>query len=298
MRPSPRRERIPVLVVSGFLGSGKTSLVRHLLDDAARRGIRAAVVSNELGELGVDAELLAGRPGDYVEIAGGCVCCKLSDELVATLAALRERANPDRILIETSGAALPYDTQLHLWRDPVRRFVEDDVAVVVVNAEQLAQGRDTGDTFAQQVSSADLLLLNQIDRVPAASLPALEEKLRAFEPEAPILRAAHGRIDPELLFPPDLEGLRALRRERGAAPSPHVHEDYVADIVELPADLDESTLLARLRALRAVRIKGFAQTRAGARLVQGVGTRIELRTPERPPPPELLGRVVAIRKNA
>ena len=118
-------DRIPVLLISGFLGSGKTTLVRHLLDDARAHGVRAAVVSNELGELGVDAELLAGRPDDYVELTGGCVCCKLSDELVATLESLRRRARPDRILIETSGAALPYDTQLQLWRDPVRDWVAD-----------------------------------------------------------------------------------------------------------------------------------------------------------------------------
>jgi cobalamin biosynthesis protein CobW len=291
-------ERIPVLVVSGFLGSGKTSLVRHLLDDAARRGIRAAIVSNELGELGVDAELLAGRPGDYVEIAGGCVCCKLSDELVATLVALRERAKPDRILIETSGAALPYDTQLHLWREPVRQFVEDDVAVVVVNAEQLAEGRDLGDTFAQQVSSADLLLLNQIDRVAPDALPALEAKLRGFEPEAPILRASHGRVDPDLLFPPDARSLRDARRAAAAAPAPHTHEDFAAEILEMQGGLDTDALLARLHAFGAVRIKGFVATPDGVRLVQGVGSRIELRLPEREPPREMVGKVVVIRRSS
>lgn len=291
-------ERVPVLLVSGFLGAGKTSLLRHLLDDARARGIRAAVVSNELGELGVDAELLSGRPGDYVEIAGGCVCCKLSGELVATLVALYSRARPDRILIETSGVALPYDAQLHLWRDPVRGFVEDDVAVVVVNAEQLASGRDLGDTFEQQVSSADLLLLNQVDRVSPEALSALEAELRRFEPEAPILRATHGRVDPDLLFPPDVAGMRAGRRARGAAPAPHTHEDFVAEVIELPADLEPDALLARLRDLRAVRIKGFAATRAGTRLVQGVGPRVELRAPDRPPPAEMVGRVVVIRRGA
>jgi cobalamin biosynthesis protein CobW len=288
--------RIPVLLVSGFLGSGKTTLVRHLLEDAQRRGLRAAVVSNELGELGIDAELLAGRPDDYVELAGGCVCCKLSDALVETLQMLRERALPDRILIETSGAALPYDTQLQLWRDPVRRWVADDVALVVVNAEQLAAGRDLGDTFAQQVSSADLLLLNQIDRVPADSLASLEKALRRYEPAAPILRAAHGRIAPELLFPPDPLGARARRRAAGGSAYPHTHEAFSVEELDLPAGLPPDLLLERLAALGATRLKGFAATRDGVRLVQGVGPRIELREPERAPPPELVGRVVAIRR--
>jgi cobalamin biosynthesis protein CobW len=289
-------ERIPVLVISGFLGSGKTTLLRHLLDDAARQGLRAAVISNELGLLGIDAELLAGRPDDYVELRGGCVCCKLSDDLIATLEMLRARARPDRILIETSGAAFPYDTQLQLWRDPVRSWIADDVAVVVVSAAQLDSEADLGDTFVQQFSSADLLLLNQIDRVAASRLPALEAQLRRFEPEAPILRALHGRVDPALLFPPDPQQLRAGRRSADAKPRPHRHEEFTAEVIDLPPDLDPDALLARLRDLGSIRCKGFVSTRAGVQLVQGVGPRIELREAERPPPPELVGRVVVIRR--
>ncbi|NIV48374.1 MAG: hypothetical protein GWN46_17030, partial [Gammaproteobacteria bacterium] len=84
--------------------------------------------------------------------------CKLSDQLVDTLQMLRERTDPDRVVIETSGVALPYDTQLDFRREPVRGWIAGDVAVVVVNAEQLAAGRDLEGTFEQQVSSADLLL--------------------------------------------------------------------------------------------------------------------------------------------
>ena len=89
--------RVPVLVVSGFLGSGKTTLVRALLADAQARGERVAVVSNELGELGIDAALLGAGEERWVELAGGCVCCQLSDELVETLEILRTRVDPDQI---------------------------------------------------------------------------------------------------------------------------------------------------------------------------------------------------------
>jgi cobalamin biosynthesis protein CobW len=150
--------RIPTLVVSGFLGSGKTTLVRRLLDQAQGRGERLAIVSNEFGALGIDQALLESGEGRYVELAGGCVCCTLSDELVQVLEAVRREVTPDRIVIETSGVALPYETQLSLWRPPVSAWVGDDMAVVLVNAEQLAEGRDLGATFEQQVSSADLLL--------------------------------------------------------------------------------------------------------------------------------------------
>ena len=134
--------RIPALIVSGFLGSGKTTLVRRLLADAQARGVRVALVSNEFGELGIDAALLGRMLDDYVELRGGCVCCRLSDQLVETLEMLRRRVDPDRVIVETSGVALPYDTQLNFQREPVAGWIAGDATAVVVNAEQLAAARD------------------------------------------------------------------------------------------------------------------------------------------------------------
>jgi cobalamin biosynthesis protein CobW len=288
--------RIPALVVSGFLGSGKTTLVRRVLDDAQRSGVRVALVSNELGELGIDQALLGRMRDDYVELRGGCVCCKLSDQLVETLQMLRERTDPDRVVIETSGVALPYDTQLNFWREPVRGWIADDVAVVVVNAEQLASGRDLEGTFEQQVSSADLLLLNKLDLVPDTALPRLEAQLREIEPEAPILRAVHADLDPALLFPPDPQGLRIQRRAGPPEARPHHHEAFETEELEVEPGVVPDALLARLEGLGVLRAKGFVETASGPRLVQGVGARIELDEVAEPPPPELLGRVIVIHR--
>jgi cobalamin biosynthesis protein CobW len=304
--------RVPVVLVSGFLGAGKTTLVRHLLADARRRGLRVAVVSNELGELGIDRALLANAQEDLIELAGGCICCRLSDRFVETLEQLHERARPQRVIVETSGVALPYETQLHLWREPVSRWVGDDVAVVVVNAEWLAagladafaaQGPDSpaagiadGSVFAQQVSSADLIVLNQLDRVDASEIPKLEARLRELEPEAPIVRAVDARIDPDLLFPPDPSGLRATRRTQPAEPPPHTHAAFVAEEIALEPGLASADLRARLRALGALRIKGWVETLEGLRVVQGIGPRIELVAADAPPPRELVNRAVVIRR--
>jgi cobalamin biosynthesis protein CobW len=290
--------RVPALLVSGFLGSGKTTLVRHLLADARAQGLRLAIVSNEFGELGIDRALLGGGDDTLVELGGGCVCCQLSDELVVTLERLRERVDPDRIVIETSGVALPYDVQLHFWREPVSRWLGDDVTAVVVNAEQVASGRDLEGTFEDQVSSADLLLLNKIDLVPESELPRIEARLRAIEPEAPILRTRHAAVSPELLFPPGLEQARRERRARAAhgAGSAHTHEAFESDVLELEPGLAPDTILRRIASEGALRAKGFVETDAGTRLVQGVGARIEIALPDAEPPEELVGRVVVIRR--
>ncbi len=296
--PAAAPDRIPALVVSGFLGSGKTTLVRHLLADAQREGVRVAVISNELGELGIDRALLGEGDEAFVEIQGGCVCCRLSDELVETLQMLWERVRPDRVIVETSGVALPFDTQLNFWREPVSLWVEDDVAVVVVSAEQLAERRDLDDTFTQQVSSADLLLLNKTDLVAEGELADLESALREIEPDAPLIRSVHGRVAPSLLFPPDPEALRERRRVQGATATqrPHQHEEFETEELAVEAGVEPAALVERLRGLGALRVKGFVATSAGLRLVQGVGRRVEFAELAAPPPAALIGRLVVIRR--
>jgi cobalamin biosynthesis protein CobW len=291
-------KRIPVLVVSGFLGAGKTTLVRHLLHDAQRTGVRVAVVSNEFGALGIDKALLGEGEEAYVEIEGGCVCCQLSDALLDTLQMLWERVHPDRIIVETSGVALPFDTQLNLWREPVSAWVDDDMAVVVVNAEQLMDGRDLEGTFEDQVSSADLLLLNKVDLIPPEALGRVEAMLSALAPETPLVRSIQGSIDPAVLFPPDLAGIRSQRRTARPEPPPHQHDMFQAQEISVEEGIRPEVLSERLRHLGALRAKGFVQTSQGLRLVQGVGRRIELTEVTQLPPPALLGRIVVITRNA
>jgi cobalamin biosynthesis protein CobW len=171
------------------------------------------------------------------------------------------------------------------------------MAVVVVNAEQLCEQRELEGTFEDQVSSADLLLLNKLDLVPQESLDQLEAILRHMAPDTPVVRSIHGQIDPSVLFPPDLHGLRALRRTAGTQPTPHLHESFLAYELAVEDGIAPEALTERLQHLGMLRGKGFVRTSEGLRLVQGVGRRIELSEPQFSPPAALVGHVVIITRN-
>lgn len=291
--------RTPVLIVSGFLGSGKTTLVRNLLLQSQAAGIRVAVISNEFGALGIDEALLGGGTEEFVELAGGCVCCQLSDALVETLVRLHENVRPDRIIIETSGVALPFETQLHLYRPAVRSWIGDEACVVVVDATGSAFDgfvdptgeAGANDTFTQQVQSADLIVLSKVDLADPAPMLA---RLAALAPDTAVLPAVEGDLPIAVLFPtgPDVGGPRAA-----PPPRPHHHEAYASEELTIPDGLPPDEIELQLGALGALRVKGFVRTSVGVRIVQGVGRRLELT----PPGPlhideRLIGRVVIIRR--
>ena len=288
---------IPALVVSGFLGAGKTTLVKHLITDAQQQGLKLAVVSNEFGELGIDRALLqeAGGPG-YVELEGGCVCCQLTNELLETLQNLWETIRPDRIVVETSGVALPFETLMTFWREPLTEWVGESLAVVVANAEQVADERDLEGTFEQQVSSADIVVLNKVDLVPEDSLEKLEHILQDMAPDAPMIRSIQGQIDTNVVFPPTPTLAPLSKRKNRHEHTPHTHEAFKSQELSIPQNITPEQLIQQLQPLQALRIKGIVNTSEGLKLVQGVGPRIDLSAPPSNLPEEMIGRLVAIRR--
>ncbi len=288
---------VPALVVSGFLGAGKTTLVRHLLQEAQAQGTRLAVVSNEFGALGIDHALLGDQANaPYVELAGGCVCCKLSDTFVTTLQQIWEDVRPDRIVVETSGVALPFDTLLHFWREPVAAWAGACVSVVVVNAEQVAEGRDLAGTFEQQVSSADLLILNKIDLIHADQRDPVRARVQQLAEGTPMIQAMNANVSTLALFPPDLENLPNQHRNQSKHES-HTHEAFETEEWVVEHGIKPDVLIHRIQSLHVLRAKGFVRTSDGLRLVQGVGRRVDVIEPAIPPPARLIGRIVLIRKS-
>ena len=261
------------------------------------QGLKLAVVSNEFGELGIDKALLqeAGGPG-YVELEGGCVCCQLTNELLETLQNLWETIRPDRVVVETSGVALPFETLMTFWREPLTEWVGESLAVVVANAEQVAESRDLEGTFEQQVSSADIVVVNKVDLVSKASLPRVENHLQEMAPDAPFIRSIQGKIDTTVVFPPTRALSNSSKRKGQPEIVPHTHEAFEALELSFSPHITPEQLLEELQPLNALRIKGIANTSEGPKLVQGVGPRIDLSAPPSQFPQEMLGRLVAIHR--
>ena len=135
-----------------------------------------------------------------------------------------DQTSPDRLVVETSGVALPGEVVLQFWRPPLRERVTDEVVVVVVDAERV-QG-ELDETFLEQVEAADLMLLNKCDLVEAEQQDMAEARIRELSGNQPVFRTTHSRIESSLLYPPDPEGSRKERRDPNAQPTPHVHEAF------------------------------------------------------------------------
>jgi cobalamin biosynthesis protein CobW len=307
--------RIPATIVTGFLGAGKTSLVRHLLATAG--GHRLAIIVNEFGELGIDRELLLGCGDeacpdgaicdDIVELANGCLCCTVADDFLPTLTRLVDRPDPPgHIVVETSGLALPKPlVQAFAWPEIRTRLTVDGV-VTVIDAAAAAEGRfatDPGavarqraadpsidhdnpleEVFGDQLACADLVILNKTDLVEPVRLAALSRDIEArLRPGVKLVGARDGRVAPAVAL-----GLAASAEDDLAArPSchdleaEHDHDDFDSFVVERGPVADVEGFRARLAALiRAhdvLRVKGFLEVpgRDRRQVVQAVGDRIE-----------------------
>jgi cobalamin biosynthesis protein CobW len=303
--------KVPCTIVTGFLGAGKTTLVRHVLEEADGR--RLAVIVNEFGDVGIDGEILKGCgiescPEDaIVELSNGCLCCTVADEFVPALSALLDRARPpEHILIETSGLALPKPlVQAFRWPEIQSRVTVDGV-IAVVDGAAVAAGRFADDpeavarqrsedpsldhdnpleeVYEDQLLCADLVILNKSDLMQAGERETVMGAIAATIPRpVKVVATAHGHIAPDVLL-----GMRAAAEsDLAARPShhdgaaTHDHDDFESFVIELPAQPAPEALLARVgEAVAAhdiLRVKGYVEIEGKPMrlLVQGVGARLQ-----------------------
>jgi G3E family GTPase len=193
---------VPVLLVAGFLGAGKTTVVNHLLTHAGGR--RIAAVVNDFGAINIDAELIVGADG-VVSLSNGCICCSLEGDLLRTLAVLLRRdPRPELIVIETSGVADPTDVVRNLM-DPViwREAPLETVLCVVDATTPLAMLEDA--LLRSQIRAADVVALSKVDLADAANRAQVRDAVKAIRPAAVVVDALNGDIPAALLFPDDAD---------------------------------------------------------------------------------------------
>jgi G3E family GTPase len=202
--PCSPSTRLPVVLIAGYLGAGKTTLVNHLLRQA--QGRRIAVLVNDFGSINIDAELIAANAdadcsAGVLSLAGGCLCCSFGDDLVGTLGTLAQRTPPpDVCLIELSGVALPAGVVRTARLSPAVDVVGTLVLADAEHIERQAADRYVGDTVMQQLQQADWLLLNKPDLVAAAALQATAAWLQRVVPHARQWAGTAQTLWPELLL--------------------------------------------------------------------------------------------------
>jgi cobalamin biosynthesis protein CobW len=301
--------RVPCTIVTGFLGAGKTTLIRHVLANA--QGRRLAVIVNEFGDVGIDGEILKGCGNDacpednIVELANGCLCCTVADEFVPALDAILAKGGIEHIVIETSGLALPKPLVQAFHWPAIKSRVTVDGVVVVVDGAALADGRVAHDlealarqrtadraldhddpieeVFEDQIACADLVVLNKRDLFDEAGLKAALATISGALPRSvKVITVTGGKVDQGLLLGLGVgtEDDIANRRTRHDAELEHDHDDFDSFVVPLGEIADPSRLAARVAGLAAdfdvLRVKGFAAVadKPLRLLVQAVGSRV------------------------
>ncbi|MDE5458198.1 cobalamin biosynthesis protein CobW [Bradyrhizobium sp. CSA112] len=303
--------KIPVTVVTGFLGSGKTTLIRHLITNA--NGRKLAVLVNEFGSEGVDGEILkscadANCPAEnIVELANGCICCTVADDFIPTIEQLlSRRVKPDHILIETSGLALPKPLLKAFDWPEIRSRITVDGVIALADAEAVAAGRFAPDpvaveaqraadenldhetplseVFEDQIACADIVLLTKADLVGAEGLEAAKAAIAAEMPRRVLLMlpVVDGAVDARVIL-----GLEAAAEDDLAArPShhdgeeEHEHNDFASVVVEFPEVANIDALVASIQRLareqNVLRAKGYIAVAGKPMrlLMQSVGERV------------------------
>ena len=304
--------KIPATVITGFLGSGKTTLVRHILANAGKR--KLALIVNEFGDVGVDGDILKAcgnencAEDDIIELANGCICCTVADDFIPTMQKLLARKDRlDHIIIETSGLALPQPLVRAFNWPEIKAQVTVDGVITVVDAKALAEGRFADDEealaaqraaddnlehenpieelFEDQLNAADLVIVNKQDLLNDVDRESVLDQLKAqIRKSTKLVQSTQSKVDLAVLLGHNAAAeddlINRQSRHEMEGETQHDHDDFVSFIVELPGGLDKAALLQRIsktiEAHDILRLKGFAAVAGSASrlLVQAVGPRL------------------------
>ncbi len=307
--------KIPATVITGFLGAGKTTMIRNILQNAGGR--RIALIINEFGDLGVDGDVLKGcgaeacSEDDIIELTNGCICCTVADDFIPTMTKLLDRENrPDHIVIETSGLALPQPLIAAFnWPD-IRSEVTVDGVITVVDSAAVAAGRFADDhdkvdalrvnddnldhespieeLFEDQLTAADLIILNKTDLLDSTGLAFVRKEVSSRTSRKPtMIEAKNGEVSAAVLLglgvgtESDIVNRKSHHEMEHENGEEHDHDEFDSFVVELGPITDPAGFIEKLKVIIAehdvLRLKGFADVpgKPMRLLIQAVGARID-----------------------
>lgn len=268
----------PLTVVGGFLGAGKTTLVNHILGEAAKSdgSTRYAVLVNDFGDLAIDDSLIARHDGTTIALANGCICCTIGDDLIETIMDLMEGENPpDHLIVEASGVADPRPiSELGSLNPHLAR----DLTLVVIDAGQVrAQWGDERlrDTVERQIRASNILLINKVEDHDAEDLSALNAWLDLKAPGVPRVNTDRGGV------PLSIFDDRSFDETGSTIPADHNHDHtdvFQTCTLDVDASMNIETFSQRAEKLppSVLRAKGYVTLSGETRLFQKVGPRSSL----------------------
>jgi len=216
---------IPVILIGGFLGAGKTTLLNYILSE--NHGIRAAVLVNDFGSINIDAQLVVGVEGETINLANGCVCCNIRDDLISACLGITQQANPpEYVIIETSGVSDPTQVANTFLLPELQQYLTLNSILAVIDSDQFQKlDGEMAALAMSQIQAADVLVLNKLDLINESSKEQLQQQILKIAPMSRLVEASYGKIPLELLFE-NLHDKKNISKTTFSIAKPKHHHDF------------------------------------------------------------------------
>ena len=260
------KQKIPTTVFSGFLGSGKTTIISHLIEVLQKNGEQVIYIKNEIGDTDIDSKILKGKGIKTKELLNGCICCTLVGPFISSITEVVETFNPTRIIIEASGAADPSALALMISSHPL---LERDGVISIIDVVNFVGYKDLTITAQNQTKFTDLIIFNKIELADIQQKKTVVGYVRELNTHSPIIEAPKGQVDPQLVFGINTTELEKLLAENKASHHRHDHHSnhiYEDEIQAFTIYANHTTTLLKLENFlqtlpkNIFRAKGFITT--------------------------------------
>ncbi|MEK6921081.1 MAG: GTP-binding protein, partial [Nanoarchaeota archaeon] len=290
MKQKKRRQKLPVTIITGYLGAGKTTLVNHILTN--NKGTKFAVIVNEFGEIGIDNQLIVKTKEDIIELSNGCICCQVRGDLIKMiLNILKKHKNMQHLIIETSGVANPIPVAQTFFLKELQQLTELDAIITIVDADHFEQNlkRSNGE---DQIKAADIILLNKKDAVSEKKREYIKADIQKRAPHARVIETIQSKVKlPLILNIGQFDVKRFLNVKGKWKKEDHAHDEFGNHIeedgiisfmfkAEKPLDIQKFQLFAQNLPENIFRSKGIIYFKGleNKAVYQQVGRRIDVKT--------------------